>query len=85
MVSRYAIVKDGVVVNLCLWDGDENKWTPPEGAVAVKVPAGVDVGWLYDGEKFKHARQPDIVEPESELFKVMRDPIQLAKLREALK
>lgn len=32
-IQRYAIIIEGVVNNVCLWDGDETKWQPPQGSV----------------------------------------------------
>lgn len=50
MSDIYAVVVDGVVVNMALWDG-VNEWGPEEG---VELPAGeyVGIGWLYDGTEF---------------------------------
>lgn len=50
MSDIYAVVVDGVVVNMALWDG-VNEWGPEEG---VALPAGecVGIGWLYDGTEF---------------------------------
>lgn len=50
MNSIYAVVKDGVVVNLIAWDGKGN-WQPEIG-VAVQVHGMVSKGWLYDGKTF---------------------------------
>lgn len=32
----YAIIENGVVVNVVLWDGD-SEWQPPAGTTAVEV------------------------------------------------
>lgn len=50
MSDIYAVVVDGVVVNMALWDG-VNEWGSEEGVV---LPAGeyVGIGWLYDGTEF---------------------------------
>lgn len=52
--SIYAIVKNGSVENLVLWDGNSEEWSPPAGKTAVPVPAGagVDIGWTYVNGKF---------------------------------
>ena len=52
--STYAIVENGVVTNLIVWDGDTDTWSPPEGSTAVLVPTGgfVDIEYLYDGTAF---------------------------------
>lgn len=45
----YAVVNNGVVVNIAVWDG-ESEWKPTDG-IAVLAEEGVCIGWLYDGEK----------------------------------
>lgn len=44
---NYAIVENGVVVNVVAWDGDESKWKPAEGQLAIKTDVG-GIGWNYD-------------------------------------
>lgn len=34
-MQRYAVVQDGVVTNVVLWDGVSD-WQPPEGATLVQ-------------------------------------------------
>ena len=46
-VMRYAMIKDGVVQNICLWDGDLNTWTPPEDMTVIAAPENIGVGWSY--------------------------------------
>lgn len=50
MSDIYAVVVDGVVVNMALWDG-VSEWGSEEGVV---LPSGeyVGIGWLYDGTEF---------------------------------
>lgn len=61
----YAVVNNGVVVNIAVWDG-ESEWKPTDG-VAVLAEDGVGVGWSYDGKKFiKPASKPDAVIPPGE-------------------
>ncbi|MCP1376056.1 hypothetical protein [Dyella lutea] len=33
----YAIVKNGIVENIIMWDGDANTWSEPEGSSAVEI------------------------------------------------
>jgi len=55
---RYAIIKDGVVVNVILWDG-QAEWQPPEGATLVNVDDIIfGPGYLYDGETFTDPSPP---------------------------
>ena len=46
------MIRDGVVENVSLWDGDLNKWQPPEGIVCVPASDQCGVGWTWDGETF---------------------------------
>ncbi|HHT8903073.1 TPA: hypothetical protein ACT5CR_006060 [Burkholderia cenocepacia] len=60
-MSNYAVVEDGMVVNVVVWDGDETIWQPPAGCEAVKIPDGVTVaiGDEYaDGELAPSAPAP---------------------------
>lgn len=49
MVERWAMIRNGVVENICLWDGDLKTWQPPEGIDMVKAPNFLGIGWRYDG------------------------------------
>ena len=44
---RYAMIKDGIVQNVCLWDGDTNTWTPPDGYLVIPAPDHIGTGWGY--------------------------------------
>ena len=46
-VIRYAMVKDGVVQNISLWDGDTTKWQPPQDVITIPAPDDIGVGWNY--------------------------------------
>lgn len=52
-MSNYAIVENGNVVNVILWDGSA-QWQPPAGATVVEVPDGVACGpgYTFDGTNF---------------------------------
>ncbi|EMB2428711.1 tail fiber assembly protein [Escherichia coli] len=50
MANSYAVVKDGIVINIVVWDG-ETEWQPDDGE-AVKIDNVAGIGWLYDGKKF---------------------------------
>lgn len=53
-MMKYAVVQEGIVENLVVWDGNTETWLPPEGATAVLVPDGtmVSIGYAYDGTEF---------------------------------
>ena len=44
----YAIVKDGTVVNLVVWDG-VSEWNPPDNCIAVQIAEGEQygIGMIY--------------------------------------
>jgi hypothetical protein len=48
-MSRYAIVKNGVVENVVVWDGGAG-WSPPKDRVAERVGDDVGPGYRWDGE-----------------------------------
>jgi hypothetical protein len=52
-MNTYAIIDStSTVINVIVWDGLP-PWTPPEGCIAVVVPANssAGIGWTYvDGE-----------------------------------
>lgn len=58
--QRYAVVRDGVVENVVMWD-DESEWDPPEGTVLVKSDDASPAD-LYDGKAF--TRPAPQAEPE---------------------
>lgn len=57
MDNSYAVVKDGIVINIVVWDG-ETEWQPDDGE-AVKIDDVAGIGWLYDGKKFTPPPEPD--------------------------
>ncbi|HHD7198034.1 TPA: tail fiber assembly protein [Enterobacter kobei] len=61
MMSTYALIKDGQVMNTVLWDGEGDIF---EGYETVKIDGlGVGIGWTYDGKKFT---APPVPEPTHE-------------------
>ena len=52
MIKRYAVITNGKVDNICLWDGDTAKWTPEAGTEVVEVSDNIGPGWLVDGDGF---------------------------------
>lgn len=57
-MSRYALIRDGIVDNVCEWDGDTATWTPPEGVEAVLASDPCGPGWTYDGATFSPPPPP---------------------------
>lgn len=51
MIERWAMVDgNGIVVNVCNWDGDLFTWQPPEGITMVRAGDDVGIGWTWDGQ-----------------------------------
>lgn len=44
----YAVIKNGIVENVIIWDG-ETSYAPPDGFVLVKTETA-GIGWSYDSE-----------------------------------
>jgi len=87
-MQRYAIVKDGVVVNLIEYDLQPA--TPPagfeEGHEAIQTDEA-SVGWTYANGQFTNPNPPVVVEtpvPKSLTDMILESPTELAKLKQAL-
>ena len=52
MVIRYAMIRNGVVEQISLWDGDLAVWQPSEEIVCIPAPDEVDRDWTWDGENW---------------------------------
>ena len=50
---RYAIINSltNLVTNVCEWDGDTLKWSPPSGYFTIQTLVG-DIGDTWDGTTF---------------------------------
>jgi len=85
---RYAIVKNGVVVNVIEYESQPT--TPPagfeEGHTAIQQDY-VSVGWHYANGTFTNPNPPEQMQvdpPKSLTDMILADPIELAKLKAAL-
>lgn len=56
--KRYAVVRDGAVINIAVWDG-VSEWTPPEGDTAIECPDEVGIGWTRADDEWV---APEIIE-----------------------
>lgn len=89
-MDRYAIVKDGVVVNVIEYENDPGN-TPPgfdEGYFAVK-DSTCNPGWHYINGQFvdpnpQEPVNPPIVNTVSLTDAILSNPTELAKLKTAL-
>jgi len=51
--TRHAIVRNGVVEQITLWDPvNAPGWKPPQGSIAVACPDDLHLGATYDGQYF---------------------------------
>lgn len=57
MNNIYAVVENGVVINIVVWDG-KSEWQPVTGE-AVQCPSQVGIGWFYDGSNFSQPPTPE--------------------------
>jgi hypothetical protein len=90
-MQKYAIVKDGVVVNVIEYA--EQPSTPPpgfeDGHVAIQADR-VNPGWHYANGQFTDPNPPEVIEmpvptPAMSLTDmILADPTELAKLKAAL-
>lgn len=85
---RYAIVKNGVVVNVIEYETQPS--TPPagfeEGHTAIQRDY-VSVGWHYANGTFTDPNPPEVIEmpaPKSLTDMILESPTELAKLKQAL-
>ena len=59
MSKKYAIIKDGKVANVVLWDG-KTKWSGSKSAVEITGEAGI--GWDYADGVFTDNRPAPVIE-----------------------
>ena len=55
MEKTYAVIQEGKVVNVVIWDG-ESDWSDSANAVEITDSAGI--GWDYANGKFTDNRPP---------------------------
>lgn len=89
-MKKYAIVKNGVVVNVIEYEAQPS--TPPPGFEAGHVAIQADAvspGWHYVNGQFTDPNPPeqttvDITTPKSLTDMILESPTELAKLKIAL-
>lgn len=55
-MATYAIIEDSIVVNVVLWDGEDDTFDNENTVKIDGIDAGI--GWSYDGKKFTPPPQP---------------------------
>lgn len=48
MNENYLIIQDNVVTNVCVWDGNPDTWTPPQGATMLVQATTPAVVWVWN-------------------------------------
>lgn len=62
---RYAMIKNEIVENISLWDGDVNRWQPPQDMLVIPAPDNIGVKWRYvNGEFLQPIVEPTPDEPQ---------------------
>lgn len=57
MNNKYAVVVNGIIDNVVVWDG-RNDWKPSEGDV-VPLSGDAGIGWGYSGGTFSPPPEPE--------------------------
>lgn len=60
-MKEFAVIKNGLVVNVILWDGADAAFADGIDGALIAVPDGaaVGVGWGYDGSTFTPPPEPE--------------------------
>jgi hypothetical protein len=89
-MQKYAIVKNGVVINIIEYEAQPS--TPPPGFEAGHVAIQADAvspGWHYANGTFTNPNPPEqttieFIAPKSLTDMILENPTELAKLKAAL-
>ena len=46
--QNYLIIENNVVTNVCLWDGDTTKWTPPANSITLVQSTTPAIIWILN-------------------------------------
>src|SRR5262245_44539564 len=66
MTDRWCMVRNGLVENVVIWDGDRKTWSPPDDVEMVLALDGVNTGHTWDGKNFAYVPPIEIPsEPDS--------------------
>lgn len=81
---RYAIVRDGVIENVVLWDGAPG-WAPPEGTQLCELSQEdrAEIGWAWDGAPVVPPKAPD-PQPPTAAEKLAAAGLTVAELKQVL-
>lgn len=57
-MNKYAVVKNGTVINIIVWDGI-TEWAPEDGK-AIQVSENIGIGWSYAKGEFTAPPAPEV-------------------------
>ena len=57
-MSKFAIIQDGLVVNMVEWEED-SEWEAPEGCTVFEAPETVGIGWSVVDNEWVAPPAPD--------------------------
>lgn len=52
ITQPYLIIEQNIVTNVCLWDGDTTKWTPPQGSIVLIQATTPAMLWDWNGTEW---------------------------------
>lgn len=60
-MKEYAVIKNTLVTNIILWDGEDPSFTDGIDGDLIATPedTSVNIGWLYDGKNFIAPPEPE--------------------------
>ncbi|HCR3065249.1 tail fiber assembly protein [Escherichia coli] len=60
-MKEFAVIKDSLVVNIILWDGEDSDFAKDINGALIAIPedSHIGIGWSYDGDKFTPPPEPD--------------------------
>jgi hypothetical protein len=64
---RYAMIKNGVVENVSLWDGDTFRWQPPADYLVIPAPDHVGRDWRYEADEWLPPTPPETSEEPEQI------------------
>ncbi|WP_082779139.1 tail fiber assembly protein [Burkholderia sp. PAMC 28687] len=61
----YALIENGIVINVVVWDGNLATWTPPDGQTAIEVKDGdvPHIGLGYADGVYEQPPLPETIPP----------------------
>lgn len=63
MIRSWAMIseQDNTIKNICVWDGDLQRWQPPKGIYLIPAPDFIVIGDFYDRLNDKFYKVGEII------------------------